>query len=354
MKRLLVLLVATLVVVGCSQAAPAPAPTTAPAAPKAAEPTKAAAAAPTQAPAPAKKVDFPQKGKAILNIIPYSAGGTTDIQARILGPLLEKDLGVPVEAVNKVGAGAQVGLTELVQAKPDGHTIGWTLFPGVQTIYLDPDRKAVFARKDFQPIAMHTVDPQAIVVKADSPYKTVKDLVDAAKANPGKVRISTAAILGDGHIGVLLFQQAVGARFTIVNFDGSPQAITEVLGGRVDACVQSLPNFTSQLKSGEMRVIGIMDKQQSPYAPGVKTLEEQGWKVYAASEKSISAPAGVPKDVVNILAASLKKAIQSPEAMQKMEELRASVRFMDADQLSARWDEVEKDVKALIDLAKQK
>lgn len=371
MKRLVVLVLAliglvSVVVAGCQQAAPAPTPApakpaaaaAAPAKAPAVEPTKAPAPAQTQAPAPtaapAKKVDFPQKGKSIMMIVPYTAGGTTDLQGRFMAPVMEKDLGVSVEVVNRPGGGAQIGYTELAKAKPDGYTIGWVLFPGVQTVYLDADRKAVFGRKDLQPMAMHTVDPHVVAVKADSKYKTVKDLVDEAKANPGKVRISTAALMGDGHLGLLMFQQAVGARFAIVNFDASVGAITELLGGRVDACVQSLPNFTSQLKSNDVRLLGIMDKAESKYAPGVKTLESQGWKVYAASEKLIAAPAGLPPEVFDLLKSSVKKAIQNDDVMKRVDELRAAVRYLDGKELDDHWTQVEQDVKPLIDLAKQK
>ncbi len=355
MKRLLVVLAATLLVVGCSQAAPAPAPTTAPAPPKAAPTTAPAAApAPTKAPEPAKKIDWPQKGKAITWIVAYAAGGASDIQARILAPLMEKELGVPVEVVNRPGGGAQIGYTELAKAKPDGYTIGWVLFPGVQTVYLDPDRKAVFTRKDVPPVGMAAVDPHAVAVAANSKYKTLKELVDDAKANPGKVTITTAALMGDGHLGLLMFQQAIGAKFRIVNFDGAPQAIVEVLGGRADACVQTIPNFTAQVKSGEIKFLGIMDSKQSSYAPGVPTLQSQGINVVAGSEKVLAVPGGTPKEIVDILANALKKALENPEAKTKFDEFRSEIRWMDAAQVDKRWTELEGQVKPLIEIAKQK
>ncbi|HEX2986792.1 MAG TPA: tripartite tricarboxylate transporter substrate-binding protein, partial [Chloroflexota bacterium] len=150
MKRLLVSLVAvlalaSLVVTGCSQSAPAPAPTKAAEPAKAAEPTKAAAPAaqPTAAaPAAASKTSWPEKGKSITCIVASDAGGSSDVGARLISAYIEKELGVSIQVVNKPGAGWQVGLTELSKAKPDGYTFGMAVMPQANTIYLDPERKA--------------------------------------------------------------------------------------------------------------------------------------------------------------------------------------------------------------------
>jgi tripartite-type tricarboxylate transporter receptor subunit TctC len=225
--------VVALVTVSCSSPA-APAPTSAPAAkateaPKAAATTAPAAAAttapaaakPTEAAKPAastgavqKPADWPKK--SIQLIIPWDAGGGTDVGFRLLAPLMEKALGQPVEVVNKAGAGSQVGLTEIAKAKPDGYTIGNASGPSAQTIYLDPERKATFKLEDFAPIGLHVFDPGIITVAADSKYKTLKDVVEDAKANPEKVKLSTTGILGDDHLAILQLQQLTGAKFAIV------------------------------------------------------------------------------------------------------------------------------------------
>ena len=218
------LLMIGLLVIGCSRSAPAPAPTSAPAAPKApaAASTAAPAAAPTQAAAAAPaKAAFPEAGKPITFIVPFSAGGSTDIAARTLAPYLEKELGVPVNIVNKPGAGSQIGLTEMTQSKPDGYTIAYANLPGPITIYLNPDRKATFTKKDFAPIAMHLINPGAVAVKADGPYQSMKDLVDAAKANPGGIKAATTGLLSDDHLAILNVANAAGVKFAIVHFDGN-------------------------------------------------------------------------------------------------------------------------------------
>ena len=179
----------------------------------------------------AEKVDFPQKGRIITVLIPYPPGGSTDVGARLLVPAMEKELGVPVQIVNKPGGGTQLGLAQLALAKPDGYTIGWTNVPSCLPTYLDPKRKATYARKDFQPIANVVVDPAMIVVRADSPFKTTKDLIDAAKANPGTIKAATGGLLTSDHLQTMQFEKLVGVKFVMVHFDGTGPASTALLGG---------------------------------------------------------------------------------------------------------------------------
>src|SRR5665647_1207380 len=204
MKRVILSLatVATagMLLAACGGPAAAPAATTAPAkpaattAPAAPAATKPAASAATAAPAAAKST-FPEKGKTITIIVPVNAGGGSDVSTRLMLPALEKILGTSVQVENKPGAGQQLGHTEFSKSKPDGYTIGMTNLPTTLTTYLDKERQAVYNRKTFQTIAAPVMDPGAIFVKADSPYKTLKDLVDAAKAKPSTIKGSTTGIL---------------------------------------------------------------------------------------------------------------------------------------------------------------
>ncbi len=352
MNRVVGILVASMALVavlvaGCSQGSSSPAPS--PAAPKAAEPAKPAAQ-PTAV--PAAKVDFPAKGKNISLIVPFPAGGSTDVGARLLAPLMEKELGVPVQVVNKAGAGSQVGITDLVQSKPDGYTLAYTLLPATVTIYLDPERKAVFGRKDLQFVAMHVSDPQLVAVAANSPYKTLKDLIDAAKANPEKIKAASVGILGPEHLSILQLQKAAGVKFAIVQFDGSAPATSALLGGHTDFQMGTLGVFASAYKNGQVRFLGVMDKEESRLAPGVKTLESQGYKIYSYVSRALSVPAGTPAPVVDILTSAVKKAMESEDHKKKIEEMGMTLTYMGPDKTAAFWDDVEAQVKPLMELAK--
>lgn len=367
MRRLFTLILAavavvSLLVAGCSQAPPAPAtqapkatePTKAAEPAKAAEPTKAAAPAQPTA-APAAKVDFPEKGKVITMLVHWAAGGSSDVGARILAAGMEKELGTTVEVVNKAGAGGQIGYTALTEAKPDGYTIGSTNYPSAIITYLDPDRKASYSRKNFELLALHVVDPGIIAVKADSPYKSVKDVVEAAKANPKKIRISTTGLQSDEHFAALQLQKMTGAQFAIVHFaEGIAKAKAAFLGGHVDVLFANVGDAPSLMQGGDIRVLGVMDSEPSRFLPDVKTFEQQGYKLYNSSSRGFSAPAGTPKEIVDILSGAIKKVVATEEHQKKMADMGLTLRYMDPVQYKAYWDEYENMFRELLPLSKQK
>ncbi len=340
-------LVSGLIVAGCSQTA-ASAPPVAPAAPKAAEPTKPAAAAPTAA----AKVAFPEKGKSITFIIPWAAGGPTDVGGRLLASGLEKELGVPVQVVNKEGAGSQVGISALAKAKPDGYTIGVTNLPSSITPYLDPSRGATYGRKDLLPVANHVWDPVTVGVTVNSPYKTLKDLVDAAKANPGGIKAAITGLQTENHLALLLFQKQAGIKFSIVTMEGTAQANPALLGGHVDVLFQSAGGFAPLIKGNQARLLGMMDTQESKFYPGVRTFEAQGYNVNYASSRGISVPAGTPKEIVDVIAQAAKKAMDSEDMKKKLDESFFTQRYMGPEEYATYWDKFEAQTKELMSLAK--
>lgn len=302
-------------------------------------------AAPAQVTAaPARKLDYPAQGKTITMVVPFGTGGGNDIAARLLASELERGLGVPVQVVNRPGANTQVGMTAVALAKPDGYTLGFTSIPSAITVYLDPTRKAVYTRKDFTIVAQTTSDPSVLVVKADGPYKTTKDLVNAAKASPEKIKIAAGGILNVTHIAVLQLEKLAGVKFATVMFDSGAAQLTAVLGGHVDATCTQLPDTLSQFKSGAVRVLGIMDQQESKFFPGVKTMENQGMKANVASGRNVVVPAGTPREIVEFLSASIKKAMESDQSKRKMDDLAMTPRYLDSARAEANWIDVETQV----------
>jgi len=350
------LVAAGVVIAGCSQAAPAPtaapakpaaAPTSAPAAAPA--PTKAPAAAPTAA--PAAKVDFPQKGKSITVIVPFSAGGGTDTQARIIAASMEKTLGVPVQVVDKPGAGSQVGLTELVNAKPDGYTIGFTNNPTTMGVYLTPDRKATFNKSSFAPIAGFVFDPEDVVVKAGGPYNTMKDLIDAAKAKPKTIKATTNGLLSDDHMAIIQVEQTSGAQFAIVHFDGASEEVTALLGDKTDAAFMGVGTSLPFIKQGQLKALMLMDKAESPFLPGVPTAASLGYNIVIGSSRGLSAPKGTPPEIIAILANAIKKATEDPEVKQKLTDMGSAVNFQDTQTYDKFWSDMEVAIKPVMDIA---
>jgi tripartite-type tricarboxylate transporter receptor subunit TctC len=303
---------------------------------------------------PAGAADFPQKGKAIQVLVGFAAGGSSDAGARILASGLEKELGTSVLVVNKPGASGQIAYTALTQAPPDGYTIVNTNFPSSVVTYLDPARKATYTRKNFEVLALHVIDPGLIAVKKDSPFKTLKDLVEAARANPKKVRISTTGIQSDEAFGLLQFQRMTSVQLAMVHFSqGIAPAKTAFLGGKIDAFCGNVGDLLPQFKSGEVRILGIMDHEPSPFYPGVKTFEEQGYKLYSASSRGFAAPAGTPKEVVNILSGAIKKAVATEDHKKRMADMGLTIRYLDAAQYNKYWTEYETMLKELLPLTKE-
>ena len=353
----------SILALGCAQAAPTPTPTSAPAAPKAAEPTKAAApAAPTKAPAAAaptsapaaKTVAWPEKGRSVNYIVPFAPGGSTDITARLMTPYMEQDLGVPFNIMNKPGGDTQVGMTELVKAKPDGYTLGTLDFYATILTYLQPDRQTIYTRKDFTPIAMFYKIPAVWMVKADSPYKSVKDLVDAAKARPETIKVGDTGAMGPYHLANVLFDKLAGTRMNHVHFEGAGPAATAALGGHVDVSMISITGASSPVKSGQARLLAVMDSKRSPFIPDAPTMEEQGYKHYMTTHYAVVGPAGVPKEVVEILRQSILKAQANPDFQKKAFD--ASLVPLAADFTAAQVEEyfaqAEKEMKEMLELAK--
>jgi tripartite-type tricarboxylate transporter receptor subunit TctC len=297
---------------------------------------------------------FPEKGKTITIIVPFSAGGNTDTAARTVAPLLEKELGVQVQVVNKPGAGSQLGLTQLVQSKPDGYTLGIASLPAVNGIYLDPDRKALFNRTSFQPLALQVHHPGLLAVKADGPHKTIQDVIAAAKAAPEKLTANTTGILGDDHLAVLQFQKLTGTTFAIVHFDGGAPATTAFLGGHITLYVGNFADMLSHFRAGTVRVLGIADKVESSYFPGVKTFEAQGIPLYASADFGIVMPAGAPKEVLDMLSAALEKVVKSEVHVRKLESMGLPARYEGPAGFARLWGEIDAWAKPHIEAEKAK
>jgi tripartite-type tricarboxylate transporter receptor subunit TctC len=275
-------------------------------------------------------------------MVAYPAGGSTDVAARIVAAIAEKELGQSIVVVNKGGAGGQVGWTEMSRQKPDGYYIGFINLPALNTVILDPDRKASFGADAFVPVINQVLDPGIIWVKGDSPYKTLKDLLDAAKRNPNKISAGTTGILSDDHLAILMVEEAApGALFRIVHFEGGAPQMTAVLGGHVDVAFDNVGTVFRRIKTGEVRALAIMDTQRSRFMPDVPTMPELGYpSVISSSTRGIAVPKGTPPAVIKRLEQALKKAMDDPEHVKKMEDAGLTLRVMVGEEYAKYYREL--------------
>ena len=303
--------------------------------------------------APAPKASFPIPGRPVTVIVPYAPGGGTGIAAVEMSALLEKDLKTPFQVVYKPGAGAQIGLTELARAKPDGYTIGWVGNPTAVVTYLDPDRKAVYTRRSFQPVGMHFTSPCVVAVLATSLYKTIKDLIDAAKAKPGTIKVGTMGLMTSAHQAGLLLEQAAGVKFAYVHFDGDAPAATAQLGGHIDLTFHAITGIVQHIKSGAIRPLAVMDSEESAFLPGVKTLAALGYKVEMGVYNGVNAPAGIPHDALDALTQAIKRNISRDDHIKKMDQLGYTLRYLNPERYAALWAQLEAQTQPLMEQSKK-
>jgi len=303
----------------------------------------------TQALAADKPKDYPSKPVTIQ--VGFGAGGSTDVGARILAEALKKVIGQQVMVENKPGAGGQVMWTDFKNnAKPDGYTLAMINVPQLQTVVFDPVRKSLFTMKDFQPVANHVQDPGAILVRKESPYKTLEDLLNDAKARPGQVKVSTTGIGSDDHLAVLDVQRRANVRFNIIHILDTATALTRALGGHIDADFDNVGGFLPTVKSDLGRILAVTMEHRYPDLPAVPTLKEKGYEVISSSTRGYVFPAGTPMEIVKYMEQSIKKAMEDPDHVARMTTAGLTLKFMGVDEFGKFLDGQNERAKQLIEL----
>lgn len=307
-----------------------------------------AACAPSAASTTAPSVSAWKPTRPVSIIVAWAAGGSNDVAARVMAPYLEKELGQPVQIVNKAGGGGQTGFTEIANSKPDGLTIGLMVLPPAINIYMNPEVKPQFSRDSFIPVAAFAQEPMILGVKADSPYKTGKDLLDAAKANPEKIKVGSTGLSATTHMEVLALQKEASVKFARVQFEGDSQAVTALLGGHIDAAAVSPAGMLSQVKAGTIRVIGYSGKEQLKAYPDVKGWPTQGYNVDLPVSRGIVLPKGTSQEIVDAYRAAMAKVTANTEYQKKAEEAGFAFTYMDQATYIKHWDFMDELVKKLL------
>ncbi len=256
--------------------------------------------------------DYPKS--AITMIVPYGAGGTTDVTGRKFAVALQKQLGVPVTVVNQSGASGSVGAKAVLDAKADGYTIFYTADSlGTQRVMGISD----MSYNDFTPIMAVVNDPKVIVVKGDSKYQNLEDLLVDMKNNPGKVKMSYTGPGGSGHVQGLIFEEQ-GYEMSMTAYSSGGDCIIAVLGDQVDFTNSNFSTITKYLASGDLRLIGISALDRLPGFPEVPTLADvdPAFTEYLSipfTPLSLVVDKEVDASVVNVLREASLKAVQDPE-----------------------------------------
>ena len=256
-------------------------------------------------------------------IVPFPAGGTTDVLARAVGQELSKSLGQPVLVESKPGAGATLGADFVAKAKPDGYTL---LMGAVHhTIATSAYKKLPYDfQKDLLPVTIVALVPNLLVVNPAVPARNVSELLALAKASPGKLSYGSAGNGTAHHLIGAQFESMAGVQLLHVPYKGSGPLVTDLLGGQITMSFDTITPVLSHIRAGKLRALAVTTNKRSPALPEVPTLDESGLKGFnLGTWFGVLAPAGTPKDLVSRLNTELVKIIHSPEFKKRMDDIGA-------------------------------
>lgn len=300
-------------------------------------------------PATAQDTDYPVR-QPIRMLVPAAPGGTTDIAARMLAEPLGKALGQSVVVENRAGAAGGIATQATARSPADGYTI---LFQNSSFHVITPQITPNIAwdpLKDFSAVAHVMLAPQVVVVRADLPIHSLKELVEYDKRAAGKLNYASSGIGSMQHVGAEMLNQMTGTRFAHVPYKGTAPALTDLLGGSVDISITTPPPLLSYFQQGKLRPLAVTSNTRLPSLPNVPTVKEAGFPdLQASSWLAVYAPAGTPDAVVKKLSSAIQTVVVSADFKQKSETLGAEAIYMDPEALNrhtreeyVRWGKVVK------------
>ncbi len=288
--------------------------------------------------------NFPSKPISL--IVPFAAGGGTDAVARALAKSAESFLGQPVTIVNVTGAGGAMGMTQGLHAAPDGYTI----LMGAVEITMHPLMGNVqWKPSDFTPIIGVNSDAAAVTVRADSPYKTLEEFIAAAKKNPGKLMVGGSGSGAIWHMACLELQRKTKTKLTFIPFPGgATPAITDLLGGHLDAVSVSAAEVSQYVQAGKLRILAVMAPKRLKAFPDVPTTEEKGYATDISTWRALVAPTKTPSKIVKVLHDKFKAAMEDPKFISFMEKGGYGIGYMSSNELGKFMNEQGKTFKPLL------
>lgn len=290
--------------------------------------------------------EYPEKPITI--IVPFSAGGGTDLTARTVAQFLEAEIGGSVVVVNRPGAGGEIGLTEVAAAEPDGYTLGIINTPGIVTIPIERDGQFDISSFDF--IAGMVEDPATINTLERSGISSIEELVAAARENPAEITVGTQGVGSAGHISLLLLEQAADVEFRAIPFAGAAPARTALLSGEITATTANLGEALNFAEGNPWNILGVMSPVRSPVDESIPTFAEAGYDIVGGSIRGFGGPAGMPGDVLEKLIAAFERIAENPDFREVAANTNQPLRFIPRDEYVAtleRADEIHRQLWAV-------
>jgi tripartite-type tricarboxylate transporter receptor subunit TctC len=282
--------------------------------------------------------DYPNR--TVTMIVPFPPGGVADITARPVAEAMGRYLKQAVVVENRAGAGGGVGMQYVSHAKPDGYTVLLAL----SSISIIPEADKVLGRdpmyqlNQLVPIARFTADPTVLAVRADSPWKSVKDLVAAAKSAPGAIPYGSSGNYGTMHVPMEMLSSAAGVKMLHVPFTGAGPAVIALLGGQVDALSTGPSSVMGHLKGGKVRVLATWGESRHPALPDVPTLKELGYDAQFSQWTGLFVPAGTPEPVITKLREASKFAVEDSSFQGALAKVETPIQYLDQPRFKTFWD----------------
>ena len=295
--------------------------------------------------APVAAQSFPTG--AVRFIVPFAAGGTSDILARQIAPKLSEALGQPVLVENRAGANGNVGAEVVARATPDGQTL---LLADLGAIAINPSvyKQSYDPVRDLAGVTMVAYSPHLLVVHPSVPAKTVKELIALARSRPGQLNFATSGVGGPPHLAGVAFAQATGSKWAFIPYKGGAAALIDVAGGHADLTFNGMPATYPYVKSGRLRLVAVSGAKRYPTLPEVATVSESGVPGFeTGSWQGILAASASPRTALDRLSADIARILNVPEMREYLARQGAEVSTMKPEQLSAwmktevaKWAEV--------------
>jgi len=274
-------------------------------------------------------------------VVAFPPGGVADLTARPTANVLQKILKQPVLILNKPGAGGSIGTASVATAKPDGYT----LLMALSSVSTNPEadrvagRPVAFELKQLAPIALVSADPTVFMVRADSPYKTLNDVVADAKKRPGAINYASSGNYGTYHVATEMFAHAAGIKMNHIPYSDGGPALTALLGGQVDLAMFGPSVAIAQVKAGKLRPLATLSGKHLAVLPNVPTLKELGYDVEYYIWSGLFAPAGTPEPIMKTLRDAMREVVNDREFKMSMEKIETPIVYMDAPAFQKFFDQ---------------
>ncbi|MGH7773787.1 MAG: Bug family tripartite tricarboxylate transporter substrate binding protein [Candidatus Binatia bacterium] len=282
----------------------------------------------------------PYPSRGIQMVVPFPPGGVADLTGRPVAAVMEKILKQPVVVVNKTGAGGAVGMSFAANSKADGYTIlmalsSISIIPEADKLF---DRKPAYTMDQLAPIALISADPTVFVVRAERPWKSVKEFVDDAKKRPEGISFSSSGVYGTLHMATEMFAHAAAIKLKHIPYSGGGPALTAILGGHVDVLASGPAVVLPHIKGGKLRPLAGWGAKRIEALPDVPTFKELGYDIEFYIWAGLFVPSATPAPVVKTLRDAVRQAVKTPEFKAAMDKIETPITYLDAPEFQKFWD----------------